>query len=63
MKSVVCIDNHGRNDLIIGMRYEILEANHTAGIPWYRIRGLSAPTCVADRFTKYVALNNNIRVL
>lgn len=63
MRNVVCIDNRGRNDLIIGKKYEILEAGYTAGIPWYRIAGIRNLTCVADRFAKCTALNNNIRVL
>ena len=63
MKSVVCIDNHGRNDLIIGKKYEILETGYTAGIPWYKIAGIRNLACLAERFAKNMTLNNNIRVL
>lgn len=63
MKSVICIDNNMRKDLIIGKRYEILEVHNTAGILWYRIKDLTAPTCVADRFAECKVLNNNIRVI
>ena len=62
MKSVICIDNHGRNDLILGNRYHILRYGNTGGVDWYKLDEIE-PLAIAERFTKYIELNNNIRVI